>query len=94
MSIARKPLCQLISASLTGTSIVIPRSGNRFPAAEQQIAEWQAALEALLLVVELNGPTMTARISVLRALNRHLVREFNSSRKDTHWGRQKLARDR
>jgi len=37
---------------------------------------------ALLLVVELNGPTMMARISVLRALNRH-VRVFNPDRKDT-----------
>jgi hypothetical protein len=26
--------------------------------------EWQAAVEALLLVVELNGPTMLARIGV------------------------------
>jgi hypothetical protein len=37
---------------------------------------------------------MMARIGVLRALNRHVQREFDSSRKDTHWGRQKLARDR
>jgi hypothetical protein len=51
-------------------------------------------LEALLLVVELNGPTMMARIGVLRALNRHVQREFDSSHKDMHWGRQKLARDR
>ena len=58
-----------------------------------QIAEWQAAVEAMLLVVELNGSTMVARIGVMRALNRGYVREFNSSRKDTHWGRQ-LARDR
>jgi hypothetical protein len=66
----------------------------KLPKAEQDLAEWQAAVEALLLVVELNGPTMMARIGVLRALNRHVQREFDSSRKDTHWGRQKLARDR
>ena len=35
---------------------------QKLPAAEQQIAEWQVAVEALLLVVELNGPTMMARI--------------------------------
>jgi hypothetical protein len=29
------------------------------------------AVEALLLVVELSGPTMMARIGVLKALNRH-----------------------
>src|SRR5882724_7180301 len=43
----------------------------------------QAAVEALLLVVELNGPTMMARIGMLRG---GCVREFDSSRKDTHWG--------
>jgi hypothetical protein len=66
----------------------------KLPKAKYLTAEWQAAMFALMLVVDLNGPTMMARIGMLRALNRHLVREFNSSRKDTHWGRQKLARDR
>jgi hypothetical protein len=48
----------------------------------------------MLLVVELNGPTMMARIGVMRALNLGYVREFNPSRKNTHWGRRKLVRDR
>jgi hypothetical protein len=43
--------------------------------------------------VELNGPTMMARIGFMRALNRNVERTFNSSRKDTHWGRRKLKRD-
>jgi predicted small integral membrane protein len=30
-------------------------------------AEWQAAMLALMLVVELNGPTMMARIGIMRA---------------------------
>ena len=42
----------------------------------------------------LGGPTMFARIGVMRALNRHVERVFNPSRKETHWGRPKLARDR
>jgi hypothetical protein len=50
----------------------------------------QAAMEALLLVAELGGPTMFARIGVMRALNRHVERVFNSSRKDAHWGHRKL----
>jgi hypothetical protein len=54
---------------------------------EQNLDEWQAAVEAMLMVVENNGPTMMARIGVMRALNRHVVREFDTSRKDTHWGR-------
>jgi hypothetical protein len=35
-----------------------------------------------------------ARIGVMRALNRHVERAFDPSRKDTHRGRRKLARDR
>ena len=53
----------------------------KLPKAEQHLEQWQAAVEALLLVVELNGPTMMARIGVLRALNRHVERVFNSSPK-------------
>ena len=30
----------------------------------------------------------------MRALDRHVEREFSPSRKDTHWGRCKLARER
>jgi hypothetical protein len=40
------------------------------PKAEHQADEWQAAMHSLLLVVEQNGPTMFARIGVMRALNR------------------------
>jgi hypothetical protein len=45
---------------------------QKLPEAEQQLEEWQTAVEALLLVVELNGLTMMARIGIMRALNRHL----------------------
>ncbi len=63
------------------------------PDEESSAAEWQAAIEALILVVELGGPTMFARIGVMRALNRGYVREFNPSGKTHHWGRKKLKRD-
>jgi hypothetical protein len=36
---------------------------------------------------------LSARIGVMRALNRHDVREFNQKEKEPHWGRRKLARD-
>jgi hypothetical protein len=62
------------------------------PKPEKNRPEWQAAIEALL-VAEHNSPTMLARIGVMRALNRHVERVFNPDRKDTHWGRRKLARD-
>jgi hypothetical protein len=37
------------------------------PKKESAAPEWQAAIEALMLVVELGGPTMFARIGVMRA---------------------------
>jgi hypothetical protein len=64
------------------------------PKAELTAAEWQAAMEALILVATLGGPTKFARIGVMRALNRRVERVFNLSRQETHWGRRKLARDR
>ncbi|WP_245332253.1 hypothetical protein [Bradyrhizobium erythrophlei] len=67
---------------------------TKLPKAEHAAPEWQAAMEALLLVADLGGPTMFARIGVMRAINRHVARVFNPDRKDTHWGRRKLARDR
>jgi hypothetical protein len=38
------------------------------PKKEAALPEWQTAIEALMLVVERNGPTMLARIGVMRAL--------------------------
>jgi hypothetical protein len=66
---------------------------TKLPKAEHDAEEWQSAMHALLLVVELDGPTMFARIGIMRALNRHVERVFNPDRKDPHWGRRKLARD-
>ncbi|WP_338060333.1 hypothetical protein [Bradyrhizobium valentinum] len=43
---------------------------------EHSAPEWQAAMEALILVAENGGPTMLARIGVMRALNLGHVREF------------------
>jgi hypothetical protein len=66
---------------------------TKLPKAEHDADEWQAAMEALILVAELSGPTMFARIGVMRAPNRHVERVFNPDRKDTHWGKRKLKRD-
>jgi hypothetical protein len=68
---------------------------TKLPKAEHDTEEWQAAMEALLLVAEHDGPPMFARIGVMRALNRHVERLFDTSRKeDKHWGKRKLKRDR
>jgi hypothetical protein len=66
---------------------------TKLPKAEHEAAEWQAAMESLILVATLGGPTMFARIGVMRTLNRNVERAFNSNRKDPHWGRTKLKRD-
>ena len=80
----RKPLVTLRDAAT-----YIPK----LPKAEHDAEEWQAAMQALLLVVEHGGPPSCARIGIIRALNRGYVRELNTSRKDHHWGRRKLARN-
>jgi hypothetical protein len=76
--------------------VTLQDAGNyitRLPKAEHETQEWQAAMEALILVATSGGPTMFARIGVIRALNRGYVREFDASRKNTHWGKRKLKRD-
>jgi hypothetical protein len=55
-----KPLATLRDAALYITKL---------PKAEHDAAEWQAAMEALLLVAEQDGPTMFARIGMMLALN-------------------------
>jgi hypothetical protein len=50
---------------------------TELPKKESAVPEWQAAIEALILVVEHGGPTMFARIGVMRALNRGHVRQFS-----------------
>lgn len=66
---------------------------TKLPKVEHTTPEWQAAMEALILVADLDGPTMFARVGIMRALNRYVERVFNPSRKDIHWGKRKLKRD-
>jgi hypothetical protein len=67
----RKPLVTLRDAALYIAKL---------PKTEHDTDEWRAAMEALLLVAERNGPTMLARIGMMRALNRH-AREAQAPRK-------------
>jgi hypothetical protein len=66
---------------------------TKLPKAEHSAPEWQAAMEALILVAETGGPTMLARIGVMRGLKRHVERVFDPERKSHHWGKRKLKRD-
>jgi hypothetical protein len=79
-----------------GELVTLEDAGNyitKLPKAEHTAPEWQAAMEALMIVATRGGPTMLARIGVMTALNRNVERVFNSDRKGTHWGKRKLKRD-
>jgi hypothetical protein len=67
---------------------------TRLSEAEHAAPEWQAAMHALLLVVTAgHGPTMLARIGIMKALSRHVRQTLNETpSKRTHWGKRKLAR--
>jgi hypothetical protein len=62
------------------------------PKKESDLPDWQTAIGVLMLVSR-SGPTMMARIGVMKALNRYVERVLNPDRKDTHWGKRKLKRD-
>jgi hypothetical protein len=79
---------QLVTLEDAGTYI------TKLPKAEHETPEWQAAMQALILVATKGGPTMLARIGVMRALNPHVERVVEPSGKKHHWGHRKLARDR
>jgi hypothetical protein len=52
--------------------VTLEDAGNyitRLPKAEHEAKEWHVAMEALILVAASGGPTMFARIGVMRALN-------------------------
>jgi hypothetical protein len=63
------------------------------PESEHSAPEWQAAMEALILVAERGGPTMLARIGVMR-FEPHLEQVFNSDLRTPHLGKGKLKRDK
>jgi hypothetical protein len=61
---------------------------------ERDTPEWRLAIQTLIDAAEGRGPMLFAKMGIDRAVNRNVKREFNPSRKDPHWGRPKLARDR
>jgi hypothetical protein len=61
---------------------------------ERDTPEWRLAVQMLIDAAEDRGPILFAKMGLDRALNRKVDRGFNPDRKDTHWGRRKLARDR
>jgi hypothetical protein len=65
----------------------------KLPKAEQDLEEWQTAIGCLIGAAEGRDFMMHSRIGVLRALNRNVERTF-TDRKEMHWGRRNLKRDR
>ena len=64
------------------------------PKPEGDMLEVLTASDLLMQAAEHDGPVEFARIATLQAINRHVERVLNPNRKDHHWGRRKLARDR
>ena len=63
------------------------------PEAERDMLEVLSASDLLTQAAEHDGPVEFARIATLQAINRHVERVFDTSRKDKHWGKRKLKRD-
>ncbi|MGY2905738.1 hypothetical protein [Bradyrhizobium sp. URHC0002] len=63
----------------------------KLPKTESDLPDWQVAIEALMLCSR-GGDPMLARIGVMKALNRHVVRELNPDRKDCPVGLAKSRR--
>jgi hypothetical protein len=73
--------------AITHLAKIIPESDN-------DMQEVLAASDLLTQAAEHGGPVEFARIATLQAINRHVERVFDPSRKDTKWGRPKIKRDR
>ena len=64
------------------------------PKKEHAVAEWQAAMDALILVAESGGPTMFARIGIVQALNRLLRGVLDRAELFSMFGERLVAGDR
>lgn len=64
------------------------------PKAERDHPTVTVAADHLTRSAEQNYPMFFARAATLQAIYRHRVRVFNPDRKDTHWGKRKLKKDR
>jgi hypothetical protein len=56
---------------------------TKLPKAKHYAPEWQDSMQALMLVATCSGPTMLARIGVMRVFHRNVERVFTDC-KETH----------
>ena len=89
------PVCRSYPAAQRAKVVTLRDAADyitSLPKKESDLPEWQTAIAVLMLVSQ-GGPTMMARIGVMKTLNRDVEQAFNPERKDTHWGKRKLKRD-
>jgi hypothetical protein len=89
-----EPIVLPDGAKLQSLREAVAHLGKTIPKSDRDMPAVLIAAEMLMLAAEEGGPVEFARIATLKALNRHHARQFNPDRKDTHWGRRKLVRDR
>ena len=63
------------------------------PKSEHGMKQVQAAAYCVTQAAENGGPMIVAEMGMMQAINRHRVKEFDSSHKPHHW-RKKLKRDK
>ena len=61
---------------------------------ERDTPEWRMAIQMLIDAAEDRGPMLFAKMGIHRTVNRRVKRVFKPSRKDPHWAKRNLARDR
>lgn len=66
---------------------------QKLPKSQADLPAWRTATEALMLAAEDRGPLMHAEVGLRKALHPSEP-TYDPSRKDPHWGRRKLGRDR
>jgi hypothetical protein len=65
---------------------------TKLPEDEANLAQWQIAIEALMLC-SVDGHPMLAQMAVQKALNRNVVIPFSPDAAKHRWARRKLKRD-
>jgi anti-sigma regulatory factor (Ser/Thr protein kinase) len=89
-----EPIVLADGAKLATLRQAIAHLVQTVPPAERRMPVVLTAAEILTNAAEHGHPVEFARIATLQALNRHAQRVFNPDRRETKWGRRKLARDR
>jgi hypothetical protein len=77
----KRPFEEPISLPRGRQLVTLEDAGNyitKLPKAEHEAPEWRDAMECLMSVAEKNGPTMMARIGIMRTLAAGLPHAFGA----------------